>query len=305
MKALVTGGAGFIGRALVSSLLEKDCEVIVIDSGDTSDLNAVPSSAELVERDIGKIGELEWTRLMGGVERVFHLAARKYNTPGVTPSQLLETNVNATWKIAEAAASARVERFVFTSSLYAYGALGPEAMRESDVPAPTTLYGASKLMGEHILRTLSTSSNLKWSCARLFFIYGPGQHAEGGYKSVIVTNFDRLREGLAPTICGDGCQALDYVYLSDAVSALEALSDAETEALTINVASGQPQTINALTKLMQQTAGTDLAPLQIEADWTAGTERFGDPGVAADRLGWSVSVEPADGLQRTWESLKR
>jgi len=303
MKAVVTGGAGFIGRALVESLLDSGFDVLVVDSGDTGQLGEVPPSAELVERDIGGIEVTEWLDLMSGAEFVFHLAARKYNTPGVTPTEILDTNVAATWKIAEAAATARVKRLVFTSSLYAYGGLGPDAMQESQVPLPTTLYGASKLMGEHMLRTLGKTSGLSWGCARLFFIYGPGQHAEGGYKSVIVSNFGRLNEGLAPIIRGDGQQSLDYVYVSDAIAGLMALANAELNGITVNISSGVPSTIESLTGLMQQTAGTSLPPEYVDADWTQGTRRFGDPALAANQLSWSAAVPLEAGLAQTWSSL--
>ena len=304
MRAFITGGAGFIGRHLTRRLLDDGHEVSIVDSGFTGRLDDVDPRAHLHRHDIAELSDVDWGGLLAGHEVVFHLAARKYNTPGVTADQIVDTNVRATWALAHAAADAGVRRVVFTSSLYAYGSLGPDAMRETDVPAPRTLYGASKVMGEHILRTVAVSTSLEWAVARLFFIYGPGQYADGGYKSVIVTNFERLRQQLPPTITGDGLQALDYVYVEDAVEALWRLSAEPASGSVVNVASGRARTIQELTAAMQRVAGSDVEPASLPPDWTAGTVRCGDPEAAHRLLGWTAGTTLEEGLDRTWNDLR-
>jgi nucleoside-diphosphate-sugar epimerase len=158
-------------------------------------------------------------------------------------------------------------------------------------------------MGEHILRTVAASADLEWAVGRLFFIYGPQQHVEGGYKSVIVTNFERLLRGLAPTIRGDGQQALDYVYVDDAVDALWRLATASESGAIVNVASGRAWTIVELTRAMQLVSGTSTAAEFLPPDWTAGTTRSGDPSYAAELLGWRASTPMDRGLARTWADL--
>lgn len=303
MRILMTGGAGFIGRSLIRHVRGLGHEVVVVDAGFTGRLDEVPDDCRLVERDIATLTDGEWDGLLAGCDVVFHLAARKYNTPGVTAEQLIDTNVRATWQLAQAAARVGVGRLVFTSSLYAYGGLGPRVMRETDLPLPRTLYGSSKLMGEHILRTVGLDSGLSWNCARLFFIYGPGQYADGGYKSVIVTNLERMAAGLAPTIRGDGEQALDYVYVDDAVQALWTLATAEPSAQVLNVASGRPASINDLTAEMIGVVGGEFTPETLAADWTAGTTRVGDPSICRTVIGWSATTDLATGLANTWHSL--
>lgn len=303
MRILMTGGAGFIGRSLIGHVRDLGHEVVVVDAGFTGRLDEVPGDCRLVERDIAGLTDAEWDELLTGCDIVFHLAARKYNTPGVTADQLIETNVSATWRLAQAAARAGVSRLVFTSSLYAYGGLGPDVMSETDIPLPRTLYGSSKLMGEHIFRTVGLESGLSWNCARLFFIYGPGQYADGGYKSVIVTNLERMAAGLAPTVCGDGEQALDYVYVADAVQALWALATADATGQVLNVASGRPASINDLTAEMIAVVGEDFTPEWLPADWTAGTSRVGDPSRCRTTIGWSATTDLATGLADTWHSL--
>ena len=303
MRILVTGGAGFIGRALIGFVRGRGHEVVVVDAGFTGRLHEVPADCTLVERDIATMTGHEWDELLTGCDLVFHLAARKYNTPGVTADQLLDTNVRATWRLAEAAARAGVARLVFTSSLYVYGALGPDVMRETDVPMPRTLYGSSKLMGEHILRTVGLEHGLSWNCARLFFVYGPGQYTDGGYKSVIVTNLERMAAGLAPTIRGDGEQALDYVYVDDVVHALWTLATGGTSEQVLNIASGRRASINDLTATMIEVAGGTFTPEHLAADWTAGTSRVGDPTRCRATIGWAATTDLSTGLDRTWHSL--
>ncbi len=303
MKALVTGGAGFIGRHLCAHLSGKSIDVVVVDDGGTGKPDQLGQGIRVVNREISTLTIEQWGELLIGVDFVFHLAARKYNTPGVTAQQIIDTNVTATWRLATASASAGVRRLIFTSSLYAYGGLGPEVMSE-DLPAqPRTLYGSSKLMGEGILRTVGHESGLSWNCVRLFFIYGPGQFADGGYKSVVVTNFERIRQGLAPTICGDGAQALDYVFVGDAVDALWAVAESATDKQVVNVCAGVPRSVASLTDTMLEVSGTRLLPEEIAPDWTAGTRRVGDPSKALEVFGWSTQTGLADGLRQTWAEV--
>ncbi len=214
---------------------------------------------------------------------------------------MIDTNITATRRLLTALGQLdRVPKLVFTSSLYAYGALGPTDMSEADLPAPTTDYGVSKLAGEHLLRVATSESGLPWTVARLFFIYGPRQYAEGGYKSVIVSNFERMSRGEPPRINGDGQQSLDYLYLDDALSALVKMTNRAVDGLTLNISSGTAVTVAELTARMLKVAKCDLQPVEAPPDWTAGTRRAGDPALARRRLGWVPTVGLDDGLGRVW-----
>lgn len=303
MRALVTGAAGFIGSHLVCSLASDGYEVVAVDSAARANWERLPGSVRRVQADIVELSTQAGVDLMTGVDVVFHLAAKKYNTPGVTADQLIATNVSASWKLFEAAATAQVDRVVFTSSLYAYGGLGPEAMSEAGLPEPRTLYGASKLMGENIGRTLQATQGLNWAAARLFFIYGPWQFIDGGYKSVVFTNFERLTRGLPPIVRGDGLQALDYVYITDCVAGLRAMGDDRTPGLVVNISTGTATTVNHLVAAMSSVARDDQEPIFEPPDWTQGTSRYGDPTLASERLGWRSTVALEEGLSLTWESI--
>jgi UDP-glucose 4-epimerase len=301
-KVVVTGAAGFIGGHLCRSLVaDRASRIIGIDSLRSGDWSRTPTEVERVECDIVELRQQEWAALMDGADVVFHLAAEKYNSSKSTPDKLLNANVLATERLCRAAAQARVGRVVFTSSLYAYGSMGPGKMSEDDVPVPSTLYGSSKLMGENILRSVDREIGLSWNVARLFFVYGSHQHAEGGYKSVIMTNFERLVAGEPPLIIGDGLQSLDYVYVDDCVSALRELGVSQTDRHVVNVASGHPTSIVELTNLMLEVSGSTAHAVFGPPDWTAGSSRAGEPSHMREVFGWEAKTSLAEGLHKVFE----
>ena len=147
-RALVTGAAGFIGCHLVDALDARGWSVVGIDNERSGDWSRVSSSCERVVRDLADLGTDDLADLCAGADVVFHLAAEKYNSPGSSAQRIIDVNIAATQRLCEAAGRSRAGKVVFTSSLYAYGSIGPDAMRESDVPRPTTMYGVSKVAGE-------------------------------------------------------------------------------------------------------------------------------------------------------------
>lgn len=306
-SVVVTGGAGFIGSTLVDGLLAAGAKrVVVLDSLRTSTWTSIPEDRriEKITADVAALDGASMVQLLSGADFVFHLAAEKHNQSITTPERLLEVNVSATYRLFRAAAEARVRKVVFTSSLYAAGRMSLPPMIESERPEPRTVYGASKVAGEHLLAHFAAAARLRSTALRLFFVYGPRQFVGGGYKSVIVTNFERILRGEAPVILGDGGQALDYVFVDDVVRAL--IAAAVTEAADgeiINVGSGQATTISALTDTMLRVAGSSLKPVFGPADWTAGTIRVGDRSKAAALLGWTPFVELESGLSSVYRWL--
>jgi UDP-glucose 4-epimerase len=113
---------------------------------------------EQIEGDLSALSPDELTSLCEGADAVFHLAAEKHNSSKTTPQRTIEVNVLGTQRLFDAAAAAGVRKVVFTSSLYAYGGRGPERMSEGDLPAPTTVYGTTKVAGEHLLRVAAQAT---------------------------------------------------------------------------------------------------------------------------------------------------
>jgi UDP-glucose 4-epimerase len=299
----VTGGAGFIGRHLVDKLITDYSEVIIIDSGQTGQLASVAKEARLIDVDLDSYEINDFMEILHGVDHVFHLAAQKHNTADISPRKMISTNVLSTYNLIIASAKSKVKRFVFTSSLYTYGNLGPRIMNEGDLPKPSTLYGSSKLMGENILRFAEKQYGLNWNVARLFFIYGPGQFAGSGYKSVIVKNFERIRDGMPVIINGDGNQSLDYLYVQDAVEGIKKLANCKIQNNIFNVSSGSLISINDLLLLMKKVSGKSVESIYESADWTSGSKRFGDNSLIREKLGWAPTVSMFDGLKKTWNFI--
>ena len=300
-RALVTGAAGFIGCHLVEALVAEGVEVVGLDDERSGDWERLAVPCTRVPRDLADCGSDELLALCRDVDVVFHLAAEKHNSAKATPQRIVDVNISATRRLFDAAGRAARPKVIFASSLYAYGSMGPAIMRETDVPEPVTTYGVSKLAGEHLLRVAENDHGLPWTVARLFFVYGPRQFAQGGYKSVIVTNFERIARGEAPVVNGDGEQTLDYVYVDDVVAALLAMRASDHDGATMNVASGVGVTVNDLTAAMVEVSGCGLEPVTAPADWTAGSARVGDPALAGSRLGWKAQTPITVGLQRCWE----
>ena len=130
--------------------------------------------------------------------------------------------------------------------------------RDGAAAAARRCTALSKLCGEHLLRQIHAEHGLPYNVLRYLFVYGPRQFAGMGYKSVIVKNFERLLDGQPPIVNGDGSQALDYVFVDDAVDAAIRALETEISGEVFNIGSGVPTTVNALIDLMQRVAGSAL-----------------------------------------------
>jgi UDP-glucose 4-epimerase len=306
--ALVTGGAGFIGSHLVEGLIKRGARrVTIVDSMRFANERHPVLAHERVEVIRHTLGVDPFERLepaLAGVDCLFHLAAEKHNQSLATPDQLLAANITGTYKLFDAAARARVKKLVFTSSLYAYGRVAGAPFVETELSPPWSLYGISKLTGEHLAGHVRRQHGIAALSLRYFFVYGPRQFPGTGYKSVIVSNFERLQRGEAPVIFGDGEQALDYVYVDDIVDGTINAMESDLDGEVLNLGSGVATTINALTRTMIEVSGRAVVPVHGPADWTAGSARVGDVAKARRLLGWRPAVTLAEGLRRTYDWVR-
>jgi UDP-glucose 4-epimerase len=304
---LVSGGCGFIGSHLARLLLDRGvARLAVLDDLSVGSEQTLPTSGgrvELHRTDLGATSQDALRPLLREIDVVFHLAAVKHRDSAADPRRLLRTNVEGTYTLLEAAASAGVSKFVFSSTLYAYGRLSGAPMVETDTPAPRTLYGASKLAGEHLLEYFATARGLDAVALRLFFVYGPRRHPDSAYRSVILENFERLMAGRAPVVHGDGSQVLDYVYIDDVTRALCRAATIAGGHRLFNVGSGRATSIGKLTEVMQRVAGASGRVRRAPADETAGSSRVADIGRIRAELGWQPRVELTEGLERTYRSM--
>jgi UDP-glucose 4-epimerase len=304
-RIVVTGGCGFIGSHLVRRLLERGAaRVVVIDSqryGDPANLGEQSAAVELVRHTLGSDDPAQLRDLLRGARYLFHLAAEKHNQSKDNPLEVLRANIDGSYALFDAAARGGVEKIVFTSSLYAYGRMQGPPFVEDEVPRPQTVYGISKLCGEHLLRHVHAAHGVSYNVLRYLFVYGPRQFAGMGYKSVIVKNFERLLDEQSPTVYGDGAQTLDYVFVDDAVEAAIRGLESEVSGEVFNIGTGVATSVEALIDCMLKVSGRNLPKRHEAPDWTAGSSRVGDISKARRMLGWSPRVELTEGLTRTFE----
>lgn len=307
-RVLVTGGCGFIGAHVVAALLREDAAgVVVLDRIDPPPARRgamADPRVRVVRHRLGSDPRADLDAALDGVALVVHLAAEKHRPSLDDPEEMLTSNIVGTRRLYESAARAGVAKLVFASSLYAYGRVQGPPMDEAECPRPATLYGLSKLFGEQLLG-LHAGAGLAGDVLRFFFVYGPGQWAGSGYKSVIVRSFERLAAGEEAVVNGDGRQALDYVYIDDVVEAVLRSLLAPGGGRLLNVGSGQATAVGDLVARIVAVAGSDRPPAHAPADWTHGSHRVGAVDRIRAALDWTPAVGLDDGLRRTWEWIRR
>ncbi len=297
---LITGAAGFIGSCLAQAVMRRGARRVVLL--DRRVPGSPPVGAEHVLCDLGS--EASVARRLDGVDLVFHLAAETHSQERPDPERVLRSNVLGTQALLGAAVTAGVRKVVFTSSVYAYGRTSAPPMDEAEAPRPTTVYGVSKLTGEHLLEQARIAHGLDGVSLRLFFVYGPGQDRGRSYRTLIARTFERLRRAEPATVYGDGRQALDYVYVDDVVEALLFAMECDASGIILNVGSGIATPVDGLIDAMITTAGGAPSKQYLPADATAGTSRVARIDRIRDALGWMPRTSLDEGLRRTWAALQ-
>lgn len=307
-RVIVTGGCGFIGSHMVKRLLaEGVAGVIIIDSREFGTGSLLPEDTR-IELITCALEDSELSSRLSQTapcDFLIHLAARKHNQSASTAERLFASNLGGTERAIEIAAALKVQKAVFSSSLYAYGRWAGEPMREDEIPRPNTLYGITKLAGEHLFGWGLQKFSMPYNVVRYFFAYGPGQFPGLGYKSVIIKNFERIVRGEAPVIRGDGKQELDYIYVEDVVEGtLQALLH-ESVGEVFNISSGRGLSVLELTDQMYQATGEASQTYVYEPqDETHGSSRVGDTTKARNVLGFTPKVSLQEGLARTYAWVK-
>ncbi len=294
MRAIVTGGAGFIGSHAAEALLARGDEVHVLDDLSKGKRENVPAGAELHEADIRRPDEVfEAVR----PELVLHLAAQAdVRTSIERPDYDAAVNVLGTLKILEAARR-HGSRLVFSSTGGAiYGECeGPTA--ETAERQPLAPYGTSKLCGEEYLATWNRLYGTNHVSLRFGNVYGPRQepHGEAGVVSIFM---GLLRDGGTPRIYGDGRQTRDYVFVGDVVGAM--LAAADRDAGVFNVGTGVETSVLELYEAIQRVSRIERDPEFAEARLGDLQRTALDISFAERELGWRPEHSLEDGLVETW-----
>lgn len=301
-KVIVTGGAGFIGSALVRKLLEDGESVAVIDNlltGFERNLAEVRDHVEFHRVDIREGGRLP--ALIRGADVVYHLAAipsvpRSIDDP--VPSH--EVNIDGTFNVMRAAAEAGVRRVVYAASSSAYGDSETLPKVETMLPRPKSPYAVQKLLGEYYGSVFHSCFGLETVSLRFFNVYGPRQDPSSPYSGVLSLFMKHLLARTPPTIFGDGEQSRDFTYVDDVAELCVKASRAPAAAGNMyNAGNGGRFTLNVIWGLLQKMEGIDV-PAKYGPP-RAGDVRhsMADTAAAVADLGHAPRFTIEEGLKRT------
>jgi UDP-glucuronate 4-epimerase len=304
MRALVTGGAGFIGSSLATRLADEGHQVVIADSltpyydpaqkrANLAPLRSLPG-VRVVEVDLA-YADLD--PLLDRVDVVFHQSAQ----PGVRRSwddfgSYATANITVTQRLLDAVLRrGGVQRFVYASSSSVYGNAAGTASAESDRPQPFSPYGVTKLAAEHLCRAYAENFGLPTVSLRYFTVYGPGQRPDMAFHRLI----EAARNGTPFPLYADGRQIRDFTYVDDVVTAnLAAVSADPPPGTVVNVAGGSSTTMREVVELIGELVGRpvliDAQPPQPgDVRATAGLTRF-----ASEVLGWEPQTDLRTGVNR-------
>lgn len=300
MKALVTGGAGFIGSAIARALLDRGDDVVVLDNLIAGTREAVPEGARFIEGDLRDPDCL--SKAVSGVDVVFHEAAIR-SVPRSIDEPLLvhECNVTGTLNLLIAAERAGVGRLVYASSSSAYGGAREGKSKEDMHPRPLSPYAASKLSAEYYCGVWSELGKLPTVSLRYFNVFGPGQSASSKYAAVFPAFITSLIKDESPEIHWDGEQSRDFTFIDDVVGANLAASTAgiEVDGAVINVASGSPKSVNEVFRSLCAVLGKAIEPNRLPKRTGDIRHSYADISLARALLGWEPQTRWEDSVQKT------
>ncbi|EMI72075.1 SDR family oxidoreductase [Leptospira noguchii] len=253
MKALVTGGAGFIGSHLVDLLLENQFEVIVLDNFSTGralNLDHVKGKIDLVECDISVQGD--WIKKFQSVDYVFHLAALADIVPSIqNPEGYFQSNVTGTLNVLQASRHYGVKRFVYAASSSCYGIPELYPTPETSPILPQYPYALTKRMGEELVIHWAQVYKFPALSLRFFNVYGPRSRTSGTYGAVFGVFLAQKLAEKPFTVVGDGKQTRDFTYVRDVVEAVFAAAQSDKVGEIYNVGSGATISVNRIVELLK------------------------------------------------------
>lgn len=299
MKALVTGGAGFVGSHVVDRLLDEGHEVAVIDNystGRPANIAHVARRLTIFEADIAEPGP--WVRAFEDADWVIHLAALADIVPSIqNPEGYFRANVDGTFNVLQAARAAKVKRFVYAASSSCYGIPDDFPTAESDEMRPQYPYALTKRLGEELVMHWAQVYDLPAVSLRFFNVYGPRSRTSGTYGAMFGVFLAQKLAKQPYTVVGDGTQTRDFTYVTDIADAVYAAAASQVSGEIMNVGSGATVSINRVVELLGGEV-TFVPKRPGEPDQT-----YADISKVQRILGWSPKVGIEEGVGRLLENI--
>ena len=309
-RFLLIGGAGLIGSHTVDKLLNEDvAEIRIYDNftrGREENLanalkdprvNIFPLGGELMHRDL-------LNEAMKGIDGVFHFAALWLLHCHDYPRSAFEVNIGGTFNVLEAILKNGVKRLVSSSSASVYGDAIEEPMTEEHPYNNLNFYGATKIAGEHMCRSLhhrykDTDKHFDFVGLRYMNVYGPRQDYNGAYIAVIMKMLDAIDRGESPTIMGDGSEAFDFVAVEDCGRANVCAMKADTTDRFYNVGTGKRTSLKELAEIIVEITGCEK-PIQYapRSQATLVKNRIGCPKKAKEEINYEAKLNLMEGLKQ-------
>jgi len=299
VKALVTGGAGFIGSHLTELLLKEGHEVIVVDnlySGRLSNLKSVENHPGFAfhEMDIRMLDGA----LFEGVDWVFHLAGLADIVPSIeNPRNYFEVNVDGTFNVLESAKKANVKRLIYAASSSCYGIPNIYPTPETSPISPQYPYALTKYLGEELVMHWEQVYNIPSISLRLFNVYGPRSRTSGTYGAVFGVFLAQKLHGMPYTVVGDGTQTRDFTFVGDVARAFMQAAQSDISGEIFNVGSSNHYSVNRLVELLEGEV-VHIPKRPGEPDCT-----FADIAKIERMVGWKAQITFEEGVSRILSAI--
>jgi UDP-glucose 4-epimerase len=298
-RAVVTGGAGFIGSHLVDALLRNGTAVTVVDDFATGRMENLKDAGGRAAVERASINETERLKnLFANVDTVFHLAGLADIVPSIErPTDYFHANVDGTMSVMEAARAAGVGRVVYAASSSCYGIPDTFPTPETAESRPQYPYALTKYLGEQIVLHWSKVYRIPAVSLRLFNVFGVRSRTSGAYGSVFGVFLAQKLAGKPFTVVGDGSQSRDFTYVTDVADAFVAAGESDVTGEAMNVGTSTPQSVNRLVELLGG-AVVNVPKRPGEPDCT-----HADTTKIRSSLGWKPKVTFEDGVAKVLSGI--
>ena len=304
-RALVTGGAGFIGSHLVEKLVDRGHTVTVIDelsTGNRKNLESVMDRIQFLQGDIRDLALLE--KATADSEYIFHLAANSsVNRSIEDPVWSAEQNVMATIGLLKLAAKHKVRRVIFSSSAAVYGYAKKLPVKESYPLNPASPYALDKVTGENYMRLFSQLYDIDTVSLRYFNVFGPRQNADLPHPGGVTIVINQIREKGCSQLLGDGKQTRDMIYVENVVKAnlLAMEKESPLGGAAYNICTGKSILIAEMHEKISEMMGVSSEREYLPLPEGNIIYSCGDPSLAKSELGFEAKIGLEEGLKKTIE----